>query len=353
MSILGRAIANAMASRAGVIKDEKKSLIGETVKLGLPAPSVSVHKIDKGPKKLRMNQVVPSGALRANIPVEAGVIQVTSPFTDKEALATYFRMDFAFGAPASVIFTRGFLGGSWEAHESQAELPEVKRFIERLEEIDTRLTDDIELRQELVGAHIDLAWGMQIFPTGPSSCTAIIQTGRIGIFSTSHGVEVAQKSFQALRDLLAGYSGQYAQALPPHAHCLAMEEIPLDPEFSGQSTEGVGTPPPATPAAPAASPEPVHRPRKQEPTFDAASYVIYPKEGADSAPAPSAAPSPAPGPAPRPQPKAESPAPAPAESSGGSVIKWVAILVGGFFVLSCAGCMGLGVLGTILENAGY
>ncbi len=349
MSILGRAIANAMASRAGVIKDEKKRLIDETVKLGLSAPSVSVHKIDKGPKKLRMNQVAPTGALRALIPVEAGTIQVTSPFTDKEALATFFRMDFAFGAPASVILTRGLLGmGSWEAHESQEEDPVVKKFIERLEEIDTRLVDDLELRQELVGAHIDLAWGMQIIPTGPSSSTAIIQTGRIGIFSTVHGVEVAKKSFQALRDLLAGYSGQYAQQLPPHAFCLAMEdEIPLDPEFSGQSTEGVGTPPPSAPA-PAASPTPVHRPRKQGPTFDPASYVIYPKEGADSAPAPSAAPSPSPEPAPRPQPRAD----APTESSGGSTLKWVAIVIGGGFALSCAGCMGLGIIGTILENAG-
>lgn len=352
MSILGRAIANAMASKAAVIKDERKRLLDECAKLGLAAPAVTVHAIDAGPKKVRMNQVVPRGCLRATIPVESGVMHVTSPYTDKEALATYFRMDFPFGAPASLIFTRGFLGGSWEAHESQEEDPTVKAFMERLVEIDVRLTDEIELRQELVGAHIDLAWGMQIFPTGPNSSTAIIQTGRVGIFSTTHGVEVAKKSFQALRDLLAGYSGQYAQQLPPHAWCLAMEEdIPLDPDHSGQTTEGVGTPP-AAPTATAATPEPaapVHRPRKQEPTFDAASYVIYPKEGADGAPAPS------PPHAPKAAPQAEArPAPAPpTESAGTPWLKWIGIGVGAFIALNCAACGGLTILGMIAENAGY
>ncbi|MED5374251.1 MAG: hypothetical protein VX899_24750 [Myxococcota bacterium] len=354
MSLIGKIVADALTTRKGIVEGQSKRIQDECVKLGLPKPQVRVYKVGTGEKKVRYNEVVPNGALRCEVDLGFGEMQITMPFTDKVAMPTQFRMDFPFDAPASVVLTRGFLGvGSWEAHDVQEDLPEVKAFFDRLGEISGRLSDDIELRHELPGnTHIDLGWGMQILQTGAGRCTAIIQTGGVGIFTTVPGVEVAKVSFQALRDLLAGYSGQIAPQGGPHAYALAMvgdHELELDPAFSGGQAQA-DAPPAAEPDSPTSSApmgaQSGGRPEPQGVVQDPADFKIRPKTDWSPEPPPAAG-------APSPGPRGEPPEPAAPAKKGMGVLGWSFLIGGGLMALSCAGCMGLGMLGAILENAGY
>jgi hypothetical protein len=235
MGIIGSMAAQAFFDSKNIVGGQVSLLEAELEEMTLPKPVVTVLAVGeqvsageaaKESMKLWGGNLRVDHILQAGIQHHAGPIAMIQQYSRANAFPCEFRMELPVGAPATVSLRPQILSKAWEAHEVQEDDEVAKAFVEALDEL--LLHMELEWTQSLPGnMTMDVGWGAQIIPTGPESCTLLVQTARKGFFTETLGVKEAAQMRAKVLELLQGWTGGTTEPLPPLDWAASLQEMPV------------------------------------------------------------------------------------------------------------------------------